>query len=1089
MRQSVGDDRADELRRSHDRVLREAIGVHGGREVKSTGDGLMVVFGSAGEAVAAAETMQRGVARFGRRIPAAMSIRIGISSGDVVWESDDCFGTPVIEARRLCDHAEGGQILVSEVVRLLSGSRGGHEFLAVGALQLKGIREPVPSAEVVWAAEGEASLPLPGPLATTPSVDFVGRVGEMEQLWTTWKLAQGGEQRLVLVSGEPGVGKTRLAAELAARVHADGATVLFGRCDEELAVPYQPFVEALRTYVSVCPPDDLLEQLGPDGGELVRLVPELRDRVPDLADPVNADPETERYRLFEAVATFVGAAAGSGTPLLLVLDDLHWGAKPTLLMLRHLIRTASTAPILVVGTYRDTELDRRHPLSETLADLRRDGPVERVTLHGLDEEEVTQFVGAAANQSIDTEIEQLARAVYTETEGNPFFVGQVLRHLVESGAVELHEGRWVRTERASHVGIPEGVREVITRRLTSLDDDANQVLAVASVVGRQFDTTLLAEATDLEFDTVLDALESAEQARLVESTGAHAQFTFVHALVRSTLYDEIPTTRRLRVHRRVGQALESRLAGGDETVLSSLAHHYCEAAALGESKKAIEYATGAAERALERTAYEEAAQLLERALTVLEPGSDEDRLHRGELLVAVANARWAAGDRAGARPDVDQAARHARETGRPDVLAEAALAIGGSRGWVEAGTIDEQLTTLCEEGLDLLPPGDSAHRAKLMGRLVGELYLLPEHTERRRALADQAVAMARRIDDPATLAFVLGSAHWGMWIPGNAAERLRVAEEILEIARASRDRAAEFNGAAWAFADLMELGETARAKEMVDLELEIAAQLGQPDFHWSCKVQQGALVLMEGHYDEAVRIADEALAYGQAAQTETSVQMHGVVHVEVGRARGGLEELLPLVEGMVEYYPLLPAWRCGLVYVNAMLGRLDEIGPHLELLVADEVAALPRDANWTIGIAVLIAAAAALEDAELADRLYELLLPYAEFCITAGMPALTVGSAELFLAAAAGTAGRWDVADQHFERAMERNREIGCHAWVVHGNYEYAAIVARKHDPADSERLHQMLRTVVVEGSDMGMTRVVDQARTLADELGVTLDE
>jgi tetratricopeptide (TPR) repeat protein len=1086
LRRTVGDDAADALRRDHERVLRDAIAAHSGNEVKGTGDGLMVVFDSAVEAVAAAEAMQRGIDRLSRRAPTPIAIRVGLSAGDVVWEGDDCFGTPVVEARRLCDHAQGGQILVGEVVRLLAGTRGDHEFRPFGALELKGLATPLAAAEVVWHV-AEHALPLPGSLAGPETVGFVGRVDELERLWSAWKHARSGENRLVFVSGEPGVGKTRLAAELARRAHAEGTTVLFGRCDEELAVPYQPFVEALRTFVHVCTPADLEAQIGPFGGDVARLVPEVAQMVPGVPEPLRADAETERYRLFEAIAAFLDGVAAT-TPVVLLLDDLHWAAKPTLLMLRHLARIANDTPLLIVGTYRDTDLDRRHPLAEMLADLRRDQAVERIALRGLDEGEVTELVETAADHPLSPEVAELAHAVYAETEGNPFFVGQVLRHLVESGAVIQEDGRWVRTATADRIGIPEGVREVISRRLARLDDESNAVLAVAAVIGREFDAELLTEATDADAERVLDVLEIAEADRLVEATTGRAEFTFVHALVRSTLYEEIPTTRRLRLHRRVAQVLEPRATAGDDTLLPSLARHYCEAAALGETEQAIRYATEAAQGARARLAYEEAADLYERALDVLEPHSDAERQHRGDLLIALSRERWAAGDRRGAREAARDAAQHGRDVGRPELIADATIAIGGPRGWSEAGVVDEELISLCEDALARLPPGDSRNRATVTARLASELYFRPGSSQRRRAVTNDAVLMARRLGDPTTLAYVLGSAHWGVWVPGGVDERLSIAEEIFRTGREAENRELEFSGASWSFGDLMELGETARADEMLSIELTIADELRQPDYLWCASVHRCTRLLMEGRYDEADQLAHKALGYGEAAQSATAIQMYGCWQFEEGRARGGLEALEPFVAGMVEQYPLLPAWRSALVYLYAMLDRPDDILPHLDMFAAEDFATLPFDSNWLIGIAVLIYACVTIGDRDRCARLYELLLPFRKYQVTVGMPAATVGSAELPLALAASTVGRWDVADDHFTRAMEANERAGNRIWIVHGKHEYAKLLAGRGDPSDNRRLGELLRECHAAATDMGMTRVVEQTNLLAQSAGVTLE-
>jgi tetratricopeptide (TPR) repeat protein len=357
-------------------------------------------------------------------------------------------------------------------------------------------------------------------------------------------------------------------------------------------------------------------------------------------------------------------------------------------------------------------------------------------------------------------------------------------------------------------------------------------------------------------------------------------------------------------------------------------------------------------------------------------------------------------------------------------------------------------------------------------------------------LTRDAIAIARRLGNPATLAYVLGCAHWGAWVPGSAAERLPLAEEVLHFGRAAGNRELEFGGASCAFGDLIELGETERADEMLAVEVTIADELRQPDYLWTVHVHRCMRALMDGRYDEAARLADEALRYGQAAQSSTALQMYGIWQLDHARTLGGLEEIEPVLLAMVEQYPLIPAWRSALVYLYEMLERADDVRTHLEILAANDFAEIPRGANWTVGMAVLTVPCAFVGDVQRSARLYELLSPYAEYnVIVGGHPAaLTIGSAELFLAISAAGAGRWERADAHFGRAMERNARTGCRAWIVHGKYEYAKLLTRRGDPSDAGRLRDLLRDCVADGGEMGMTRIVDHARSLAGAVGVTLE-
>ena len=632
----LGDRAFDELRRRHFAALSKAVAAHGGEEVKNTGDGIMAVFPSAAEAVEAAVAMQQATARQARVTP--LAIRVGMAVGDATLEDGDYFGTPVVEAARLVATAEPGRILATAVVRMLAGSRCSATFTDRGPLHLKGLAEPVSVCEVSWEPAG-SSVPMPALLTDVGRV-FVGRDAELERLHLLWKEASAGERRMALVAGEPGVGKTRLAAELAVGVHEEGGTVLAGRCDEDLGVPYQPFVEALRHFVDQALVEDLREYLGRYGGELARLLPELTERLPDLPSPLSSDPETERYRLFDAVAAWL-AAVSAENPVLLVLDDLQWAAKPTLLLLRHVVRSGETLRLLVVGTYRDTELTHDHPLLEVVADLRRHVGVDRMALAGLDDMAVAAFVEQAAGRELDDDAAALARAIYHETQGNPFFLKEILRHLAETGAVVRQDGRWTTHSPIDELGIPEGVRDVIGRRLTHLSKDANRLLHVAAVVGAEFDLDVLRASDVLEDDDLVAAVEEATSARLVvEALGPAPRYRFAHALVRDTLYRGLSAARRTTLHRRVAEAIEAVHGPYLDDYLPALAHHWARAAApAAETGRAVDYARRAGDRALAQLAHDEAVAYYRQAIELREAsGAPADR-QQCELMIAFGDAQ------------------------------------------------------------------------------------------------------------------------------------------------------------------------------------------------------------------------------------------------------------------------------------------------------------------------------------------------------------------------------------------------------------------------------------------------------------------
>ena len=413
--QRLSPDSAEEVRRRHFSILRQTIAEAGGIEVKNLGDGLMVVFASASAALACAVAMQQGVERDNRVREHPVGLRVGLSGGEVTRDDDDYFGDPVVEAVRLCAMCEGGQVLATLWVRLTAGRRGRHEYRSLGELALKGLTDPVETVEVAWeplrGTDNGPSIPLSGRLVVRPVVGVIGRATEMQTMTNAAKRVSGGDGReVLLISGEAGLGKTTLVAQAARAAFDAGACVLFGHCEEDLATPYQLFAEALGHYVTHAPEAQLVSHVEAHGSELSRLVPALASRIPDLPPSKATDSDTERFLLFAAVVGLLGTVSKE-QPVVLVLDDLQWADKGSLVLLSHLAATEQAMRVLFLGTFRDSELSQTHPLNDTLAALHRLSRVNRIELAGLHDSGVVALMEATVGQSLDATGLGLAHAV------------------------------------------------------------------------------------------------------------------------------------------------------------------------------------------------------------------------------------------------------------------------------------------------------------------------------------------------------------------------------------------------------------------------------------------------------------------------------------------------------------------------------------------------------------------------------------------------------------------------------------------------------------------------------------------------------
>lgn len=729
----------------HDEIVEQVVTSRGGRLIKTRGEGdaTFSVFDRPSAAAAAAIELQEAIGREAWQLANPMRIRVALHTGEVEFRDGDYFGRAVNRAARLRSLATGGQILCSgATAELVIDSLPDDVVLTdLGTRRLRNLPRPEHVFELRMQAVDDTGPPgveVPIERPALPAVlvgpgPFVGRHRELERLVAAWQSTLASGTRAVLIAGEPGVGKTRLAGEWSRHAYEQGAVVLYGRCDEDLGAPYQPFAEALRSLVSCVDSTRLRNVRGVEA--LLPLIPGLADALPDLVAPPRADPDTERYALFDAVVALLGAASAT-VPLVLILDDLHWAAKPTLLLLRHLLRFGEEARVQIIGTYRSTDLDRAHPLAAMLADLHRDGTATRLQLGGLDEGDVTAYVAEAGYDD-----EELGRALATVTGGNPFFLIEALRHVEESG------GRWDPST------LPQGVREAVSRRLSRLTTETNKALAAAAVVGSRFALTLVEQVVGAD---LVDAFDEAGKAGIViEEPGG--RYRFNHALVRQSLLAELPSVRRMRLHQRIAGTLEGQ-AGVDDEVLAELAYHYFECAWAGNAAKAVEYCRRAADQAMSRVAYEGAAELYDRALHALEELDDElpdrDDL-QAELLIAHCEALLAAGDVASAKDAVMQLRAAAGDSGR---LGAWGVCFDGELSMLtDPERLDEIESSVSGAAERLAGLKDAAGEAKAHTVRAGCLARLGRIGDCETAL-DQALTAARRAQEHGRVNAVLAGA-------------------------------------------------------------------------------------------------------------------------------------------------------------------------------------------------------------------------------------------------------------------------------------------------------------------------------------------
>jgi len=1049
---SVGPVRADQLREEHFGLLRDALASCSGKEVKNTGDGLMVAFPSASEAIECAVAMQQAFERRYRDAEQPMHIRIGLGAGESTVKDGDYFGMPSIEAARLCAQAPADGILISATVKLLAGRCEGIDFHSAGELELKGFEEPVQAFSVSWAPLAQETgassrWPLPVVLRSVPPVSYVGRTEERAALEEAMALARSGQRQVVLLSGEPGIGKTRLASYAAHHAHAEGFAVCWGACSEELAAPYEPWIEVCSQLVEHAPRELLQRHMERHGGELSRLVRSLVVRIPELPAPQSSDPETERYLLFSAVAGLLGQIA-EAVPLCVVLDDLHWADAQSLALLKHLLRTIEQGSLQVIASYRESDLGKDHPLTGVLADLRRAHGIQRIVLHGLGADEVAQIMSAVAGHELDKDGLELAAQIAQETDGNPFFVAEILRGLDESGALVFDEetGRWS-IDRSAGIALPESIREVIERRIERLGGESMEALRLAAVIGREFDLRLLCVALDVDEAGLLDRVEAAMAASvLAESSEEVGRFRFVHGLINQTLYEGISATRRARMHQRVAEALEELYAANPGDHLAELALHWRLAAVSVDKARAADYAMRAGQQALEKLAPAEAVKLFADAVELL---GETDSRERCQALIGLGEAQRQTGDGA-YRETLLEASRMAAGLEDAELAARASLASGRGAAPSTYGAIDEERLGAIERAIELDDGRNPARRARLLAIKAQELSYDADF-ERRRALAEEAIALARSTGDTKTLADVLQH----VWEPLRVASMLELRRNLSNELSA---RAAELGDPALELAahghnvnNCIEHGDFERAEKELE-QMEVTAhELDQPTTWWITTYTRAGWKLVCGELTAAEELSRRAFEIGREAGEPDSFTVYGAQLAFVRRYQGRAGEIIAAVEESAGSIPD-PAWRAGPAWMLCALDRRAEARQLLEQREDEGFEQVAQAAATGLN-ALAFYADVAVEtcSSSAASSLRRLMEPWADHFIFNGL--CGYGHVRMWLGLLATCLGEHEQADRHLALACEFHDTSGANLWCARSHLGWAEALAARGDP-DSAREH-----------------------------------
>ncbi|HEX3513777.1 MAG TPA: AAA family ATPase [Trebonia sp.] len=918
--------------------------------------------------------------------------------------------------------------------------------------------------------------PYPIRVAGAAIPAFVGRAAETSAAEEAWAAVRAGGRQIIFIGGEPGAGKSRLAAEIAAAVHNEGAVVLLGNCSPGPGGPYQPFTECLEQVLGGTQPGALSACVPDSAAELLRLTPLVWRHRPELTAPAG-DGGDYRRELFDAVAALLHAV-GEQRPVVCVLEDLHWARQPVLQLLDHVAQRSTRSRLLLLCTHRTTAPDRSDDLTYAIADLYRLDGVRRLDLAGLSVEEVAQYLVASCAVS-ERRAREYATVLRDQTGGNPFFLRELWRDLAGSDAF-TGAGAGGLPTRAFGARAPVSVRDTLQRRLSRLAAGDRAVVEMAAVLGDGGEVPVLIRACATEATSVLAALDAAVRFGLLDGDElARGRIAFPHVLTRQAVLDLIDPSRLAGLHAQVGEVLRSSRSGSP-AVIRQLAYHFARAAALGYGSTAAQYLLLAGREAERSLAFEDAAACYARAADLTDDGPDADR---EELWLHAADAYVRAGDFASART------RYLRLTDSRDPPVRLRAAIGYENAAWRPGLPGTQARALLAHALEGVPEDlDDPRYVRALASL-GRATAFTGDAERSRHLADLALGQARRLRDRQLLRHALETMMWQQASPESVGRYLALASELTPLAKEAQDWSALSTASvfrcvlAYIYAD-----RAAWTAATADLDIAVRGT-GQPFIAFMRRSGDYAHAFLGGDFAAAARVAEDLLDRGRSFGPDDTEGTYGLQMYMIQRETGALEQVRPLLSAIRQSSG---TWEPGLLALYTELGLTQEASDLLWQLLdrIDEMAARQAPwAQWTAVLVFLVEAALTLQDVSAARRLRPLLGPYSGQQLVAGQFVAVLGPADAYLAALDSLLGDRGSAGRLFAAALEQATRVGSlihrastlTAWAAHLDADAHADAGNRGTGAARTRVTEMraeARRIAASIGQARLLRLLDQADT-----------